>query len=340
MKLIRTNVTKNAVIPDKFELIEHGRCRKGDIVLAKLLSTLKKPVNYLRGANGKKFRAKKGSLFMGCISNRYAPKILEAIVPKRLKKGDVINLLEIGGTLGIVKSAKPGYVRKEAEFLGFVSYKGRRINIRDYSIKAKEVKGSPKVIVVVGVMEDSGKTFTITELTGGLVKKGYKVCVGKLTGIGNARDVLLSKRKGAKKVLSVIDTGWPSSVGLSRKQLDDVFMKIFSNLAEVNPDFIILEIADGLTQRESAMLMKSKLLMKYKPHFILSVKDPVGAYGGEILMKKKFRVKPMFFTGRGTQTEIARKEIEETTGLKAFNPVSQWKEMTDYMLKKLEFSVL
>jgi hypothetical protein len=42
----------------------------------------------------------------------------------------------------------------------------------------------------------------------------------------------------------------------------------------------------------------------------------------------------MFFTGRGTQTEICRKEIEETTGLKAFNPVSQWKEMTDYLLKK------
>ncbi len=334
MKIIRTNITKNALIPKKFKLIENGVCRKGDVVLAKLLSAQKKPRNYLK-KNRKKVKVRKGNVFMGCISDRYAPKILRAIIPKRLKKGDTLNLLESAGAIGIVKSARPGYTKREIEFLGFVSSNGKKINIVDYSIKVKKVKISPKIIVVVGVVENSGKTLTIAGLTEGLVKRGYKVCVGKLTGIGDDTDVILSKSKGAKKVLSIIDAGWPSSVGLSKKELDEVFIKIYSNLAEVNPDFIILEIADGITQRESAMLMKSKLLTKYKPCYILSVKDPVGAYGGKILMKKKFGVTPVFFTGKGTVTDIGREEIENTTGSKAFNPVSQWDEMTSYLLKKV-----
>jgi hypothetical protein len=335
MKIIRTSVTRNAVLPKKLDILGSGRSEKGDVVLVKLVSSMGMPGNYLRGADGRKHPVRKGVRFLGCISDRYAPKILYAEVPKRLSRGEEINLLERGGTLGIVKSAKPDYVKTRVEFLGFVRSGGKKVNIRNHTIREKDVKGSPELIVVVGVMEDSGKTFTITGLTEGLSKKGYRVCVGKLTGIGNARDVLLSKRKGALRVLSVIDTGWPSSVGLSKKQLDEVFMKIFSNLAEVKPDFIILEIADGLTQRESAILMKSGLLRKRKPRFILSVKDPVGAYGGKILMKREFRTTPIFFTGRGTVTEIARREIEKTTGVKAFDPVTQWKEMTDFMLKKL-----
>jgi len=335
MKAIRTSVTRDVVIPKKFELIEKGKCEKGDIVLMKLISSMKKPGNYLRGADGKKHRIRRGVMFFGCLSNRYAPKILEAVVPDKLKKGDVINLLERGGTIGIVRSAKSGYTKTEVEFQGFVCSEGKKVKLRNYSIGVKEITCKPKVIVVVGVMEDSGKTFTIAGLTEGLVKKGYKVCVGKLTGIGNARDVLLSKKKGAKRVLSVIDTGWPSSVGLFQKQLEEIFLKIFSNLVKIKPDFVILEIADGITQRESAMLMKSKLLMKYKPVFILSVKDPVGAYGGKIYMKKEFGATPLFLTGRGTVTDIGRKEIEKVTGLKAFDPVTQWKEMTEYLLKKL-----
>ncbi|NIO22767.1 MAG: hypothetical protein GTN38_01935, partial [Candidatus Aenigmarchaeota archaeon] len=80
-------------------------------------------------------------------------------------------------------------------------------------------------------------------LTWALVKRGYRVCVGKVTGQGNPRDVKVSEYRGAKKVHGIIDAGTPCTVGYSLKQLEDVFMRVFSNLAKENPDFLIIEIA-------------------------------------------------------------------------------------------------
>ncbi|MCD6591238.1 MAG: hypothetical protein J7K72_04680 [Candidatus Aenigmarchaeota archaeon] len=335
MNFIQSAVTKNVVLPKDFKILDEGKPKKGDVILVRFVSEGEYEPTYIRDKHGEKVNLKKGLVFLSALSNRYAPTIMKAEVPEYLKKGDKINLLARGGTTGVITEGKHNYRKAYVEFIGFVKKGDKILNIKDFSILAKDIKNIPKLIIIVGVFEGSGKTTTCENLTKGLVKKGYKVCVGKISGLGNVIDVKKSKDKGASKILEIVDTGYPSTVGLSKDELDEIFLKIFSNLADENPDFILIEIADGVTQRETSMYLKSEIVRKYDPHFIVSVLDPLGACGSLKLLEEKLNIRPLFFTGKGAITSMARNEIEQVTGLKAFDPTTQWKEMTDYMLSLL-----
>ncbi|NIO19190.1 MAG: hypothetical protein GTN76_00165, partial [Candidatus Aenigmarchaeota archaeon] len=95
MKFIKTAVTRN-VDTEGINLIEEGDCRKGDIILAKVISP-GKFYGYVRSPKAEKIYLKKGDKVLLCLSDRYAARIMEGIVPKHLKKGEVISILEPGG---------------------------------------------------------------------------------------------------------------------------------------------------------------------------------------------------------------------------------------------------
>ncbi len=334
MKFKISAVTKNVKIPDRIELIEEAECEKGDVVLVKVKSK-ESFIKYIRSPEAEKLYIKKGDVFLSALSDRYATRVLEGKVPERLKKGDTINLLEQGGTSGAVISARADFIPLELEFLGFLSERGRKVNIKDFAIDVLEIKKEPKLVISVGANMESGKTTTTAGLVEGLVKAGYSACGGKITGIGNVNDIMSYKKKGAKLVYGIIDAGFPSTANLSIDELEDVFMRIFSNLASANPDFIVLEIADGILQRETSMLLKSKVVNRCRPEFVLSCNDALGAYGGKMYLKEKFGVVPVIICGLGTITALGRKEIEDITKIKAFDPVTQSKEMAEYLLKNV-----
>lgn len=328
-----TSVVKRVELPKKFDVLHAGECKKGDVVILKIVSEPVEKLKFLRDKKGKKWKYVQGDIILSALSNRYAPTRMRAEIPKHLKNGDMINILEYGGTAGVIKELAPDYKKVYAEFLGFPTINGKIVNVKDFSIEEKEVKYTPKLIISVGVLENCGKTTTCMSLTQGLTDLGYRVCAGKVSGLGNVADTMKSMEKGAIKVLDIIDAGCPSTVGLSHYELDEVFLKIYSNLALEKPDFIIIEIADGITQRETNMLVNSKVLKKFDPVFVVSVNDPVGAFGAKVMMN---HLPILFFSGRGTTTEMGRTEISETTGIQAFNPLTQQKEMVDYLLDFFE----
>lgn len=332
MKFKRSSVVKKLKIKGKTEFISKGRCRKGDIVLVKVLS-LSRDFPYIRDPSGNKIGIKKGTLFLGCLSDRYATHVLEGAVPKYLERGDVLHRLEPGGAIGIIKSCRKGFPKTELEFQGFLSREGRILNIMDFSIKKKGIKTSPKLIISIGVDMSSGKTTAAAMLVRGLVETGCKVGAGKITGIGNINDVKLLERGGAFRVYSIIDAGCPSTMDLSIRELEDIFLKIFSNLAAEDPDFIVLEIADGILQRETAMLLKSRVIRKFHPRFVLSCNDALGAYGSGITLKRRYKIVPIMITGLGAITDLGRKEIEDITGIKALDSIAQYREMSRFLIK-------
>lgn len=329
-------VVKNVEIPGKIELKEEADCKKGDVVLVKVV---KQPedafLEYVRSPENEKIFLKEGDLLLSVLSDRYAARLLNGAVPKHLKMSDVIDLLQQGGESGIIKSTRSGFVKTKLEFLGFVLRNGKKMNIMDFALQVKPVSKKVNLIIVIGVNMEAGKTTTTAELCGGLVKKGQKVCAGKLTGIGSVYDTGEYVKKGASKVYGILDAGYPSSAGLSMKELDEAFMRIFSNLAAEKPDFVILEIADGILQRETAMLLESEVVKKYKPKYILSCYDALGAYGGKLVMKERFGITPVLITGMGTITDLGRKEIEGITKIKALDPVLQSDRMAEFILNKL-----
>ena len=328
-------VVKNVEMPGKMELMEEGECRKGDVVLVKVVSQPQDAfLKYVRSPGNKKIPLKKGDTLLSALSDRYAARVLNGVVPDRLKKGDAIDLLQQGGESGIIKSARSGFVKTRLEFIGFALKNGRKMNIMDFALPVKDAKKKVKLVIVVGVNMEAGKTTTTAELCGALVRKGRKVCCGKLTGIGSVYDTGEYEKKGASKVYGILDGGYPSSAGLSMKELDDVFLRIYTNLAAERPDFIILEIADGIMQRETAMLLDSRVAREFNPRYVLSCYDALGAYGGSLVLKERHGIVPVLITGMGTITDIGRKEIEELTNIKALDPVMQSKEMAIFILKQ------
>lgn len=335
MKFKVPAVVKNVEIPEKIELKEEADCKKGDVVLVKVVSQPEDAfLKYVRTPENEKVFLKKGDVVLSALSDRYAARLLNGAVPKHLKKGDIIDLLQQGGESGIIKSTRSGFVKTKLEFLGFVLRNRKKMNIMDFALPIKEVKNKMNLIIVVGVNMEAGKTTTTAELCGGLMKKGQKVCAGKLTGIGSVYDIGEYVKKGASKVYGILDAGYPSSAGLSMKELDEAFMRIFSNLAAEKPDFVILEIADGILQRETAMLLESEVVKKYKPKYILSCYDALGAYGGKLVMKERFGITPVLITGMGAVTDLGRKEVEGITKIKALDPVLQSDGMAEFMLSK------
>lgn len=335
MKFKISAAAKNVKVPAKPELMEEADCEKGDVVLVKVTSS-KSFIKYIRSPEAEKQYIKKGDIFLSVLSDRYAARVLEGKVPGHLKKGDMINLLEQGGTSGIVVSARPDFIPLELEFLGFALKNGEKLNLKDFAIPVAEIKKEPKLIISIGVDMESGKTTTTAGLVEGLIKNGCSACGGKITGIGNVNDIASYKRKGAKLVYGIIDAGYPSTANLSLQELEDIFMRIFSNLAAEGSEFVLLEIADGILQRETAMLLESRVIRKYKPEFILSCNDALGAYGGKLHLKDKFGIEPLVVCGLGTITELGRKEIEDITGIKALDPVAQSEELAEYVLKKFK----
>lgn len=333
MKFKVCAVTKNVKLPKDFEILEKGDGKKGDVVIVKLVRIKNAYMDLIRGPNDEALKPKKGDYYLSCLTNRYAPVVMSCEVPKHPKKGDIFDMVSKAGAIGNVTSAVPGLVTVKAEFKGFVAHIGKKLNVRDFALPIVEIKKVPRLIFSIGVLEDCGKTKTNEYLTWALVKRGYSVCVGKITGQANPRDVKVSEYRGAKRVHGIIDAGTPCTVGYSLKQLEDIFMMVFSNLARENPDFLIIEIADGVTQRETKMMLGSKLCKKYKGKYILSCNDPPGAYGGIIILKKTYGVKPIFISGKGTRSQMLRNEIEELTGLKAYNPLTQSDEMAEHFLK-------
>lgn len=332
MKFKVAAAAKNVRLPEGYELTESGNGERGDVVMVRLADVENSYTKAIRGPEDQAYKPEKGEVYLTCLTRRYAPIVLNAEIPENPKKGDLLDVVSRAGAIAVVTSSIPKYVKMKAEFLGFVTHKGKKMNVMDFSLPVIEIGKVPKILFSIGVLEGCGKTKTNEYLTGALVRKGYKVCVGKVTGQGNPRDVKLSEYRGAKKVHGILDAGTPSTVGYSLGELEEVFMKVMSNLAKEEPDFLIIEIADGVTQRETAMILDSKLLKKYGGKYMLSCNDPPGAHGGMMILKDRYGVKPILISGKGARSEMLRKEIEELTGLRAYDPLTQSEEMAEHVI--------
>ncbi len=332
MKFKIAAVAKNVKLPEGYEITGEADGKVGDVVFFMLKEVENTHIKLIRGPEDEAYEPKEGECYLSCLTRRYAPMTLIAEPPKRPKKGDVFDVVSRGGALSIVVDSKPGLKPTKAEFLGFVTHRGRKLNVMGFSLPVLDVEKVPKVIYSVGVIEGCGKTTTNRAITEGLTKRGHRVCVGKVTGQGNPHDVKLSEYAGALKVHGVTDAGTPSTVGNSMEELESVFMKVFSNLAAENPDFLLIEMGNGLTQREVEMMLRSGPCKRFRGKYILSCQDPPGAYGGVRMLKEKHGIVPFMISGKGTATGGTRKEIEDFTGIKAYSPLAQQKEITEKVL--------
>jgi hypothetical protein len=337
------SVTLNCSLRREVRLADDYPCREGDVLAVRLL-TNKTNYNSLELSTGRMSSLKEGDVIAGALGHRSALQGYAGSIPKTLRTGDHINLLNLGGVLGTCESFSPMVGPPHVcEVLGSVlsfpnlsSRRGVPANIAescgplDKSLKG----GLPPVIAVVGTSMNSGKTEACLTIIQQLVHRGAKVAAAKATGVSLRRDILGMQDAGAEDVMIFTDLGVVTTQASNAPALTKTML---NRLAQQKPDVIVLELGDGLIgdYGVSAILSDPEISGALSS-VVLAASDPVGALGGVSLLSERHRFRPDLITGPATDNLTGIRIIERETGVKALNSRHSSREIAQFLLASLE----
>jgi len=273
----------------------------------------------LENVSGSRLEIFPGTIFVGAFGCRYAMDEFEGMIPEELTENQECDLLNVGGTLGKVVSmhsfkGEPTKVR----VLSFLKDTSNQIaNTQNYSKSSisappeSEQKERPKLVIVTGTSMNAGKSNTAKAVIYSLTSAGETVVAGKVTGTSAKKDVLLMKSAGAIEVCDFVDFGYPSTYMLSESEVVGLFWRSFNFLKAKakGATYIILEIADGLYQRETEFILKSSNIKNYCSHYVFSATDSVGAIAATKLMRDKYQIKISAISGPAINSELGIREV-------------------------------
>jgi hypothetical protein len=286
--------------------------RSGDLVLAKV--DLIGQHTQIELTNSRKAVLFPGDEILVCYGNRYAPDQFEAEIPPDLSP---CHLVAGGGLAARVLSQ-----HQKIDFpttiipLGLLGDRQKqRINIKDWALPPTTYFGKrPLTFAVVGTSMNSGKTTTAAYLIKGLVASGLKVGAAKVTGTGAGKDIWLMRDAGACLGLDFTDAGFPSTYRATVEQLQEIQKTLTSCLAAEGVDVIVLEIADGLYQKETSVLVSSPSFRKQIDGMLFAANSAMGAIGG-VEWLRRYDLPLLAVSGCLTRSPLAMREAQAATNL-------------------------
>ena len=224
----------------------------GDIVLTQIAS----PGYHERimTSDHERLRLYEGDCLVGVLGNRYATDAYEAVVDG---VGE-LHILTGAGMIGTVVSRnqriKPP---TRLSFLGYVAGEDNaRINLKRRSRPLPPVdRRLNNVVLMIGTGMNSGKTTTAAKLTKSLLRQGRRVAACKVTGSVSHRDLHELRSTGVHDVRDFSDYGFPSTYLCEEAELIELFEALLTDAARVDPEVVVMEIADGVLQRETQLLL-------------------------------------------------------------------------------------
>jgi hypothetical protein len=292
--------------------------RAGDLVLARVDVIAHHTA--LQLPDGRRKTLFPGDEIVVAYGNRYAPNQFEAVVPKTLGP---CQLVAAGGIAGKALSwhARVSKGPTQITPIGLLAGSaGEPVNLRDYALPpvARLCAPWPVTVAVAGTAMDSGKTQTAAYLVKGLIFAGLRVAYAKVTGTGSGGDTWFLKDAGANPVLDFTDAGLASTYLVPPEEIERVFVTIVAHLARSKPDAIVLEVADGVLQAETAALLVSPAFREIVGGIIFAANDAMGAVaGGSWLRSNDLPV--IGLGGVLTSAPLQREESEKATGLPVFS---------------------
>tara|TARA_R110002051_G_scaffold48299_6_gene95225 strand:- start:21316 stop:22401 length:1086 start_codon:yes stop_codon:yes gene_type:complete len=265
-------------------------------------------------ATGRRAHLYPGDEIVIAYGNRYAVDQFDAVVPDSLKPCD---LAAAGGVAGTVRS-RHSRTRQPTriEPIGLLCDAGGEtwnLNRFRTPIPLQSQAFSPSVIAVTGAGMNSGKTTTASAMVHSLKKAGLRVAAIKLTGTGSGGDLWQFLDAGADHVYDFTNAGYVSTCGLGLPELTTIIQDLIA-LASTSHDVIIAEVADGLLQTETELLLKSEAFRQTVDAMVFAAGDAMAAaYGVARLSEIGFT--PSFVSGLVTASELSRVEAEQACGL-------------------------
>jgi hypothetical protein len=119
---------------------------------------------------------------------------------------------------------------------------------------------------------------------------------------------------GAVKVLDFTDMGHASTAGLPLDQVERTALSLIAHCAAESPDAIVVEIADGVLQRETAFLLSSPSFREAIDGVLFAAGDALGALGGrDWLVAHNHPV--VGISGLVSASPLASREAEAALGM-------------------------
>ena len=315
---------------------------EGVVVVVEVL-TNKTTYNTLELTSGRMAKVGKGDVVAGALGHRRALFGYSGHVPERLEPGDVIQLLNIGGVLGVCDSINPEKGRPfDCRVLGVAlnfPYLGERIGVparvgrKPLDAGAQlDVRGVP-VVAFAGTCMEAGKTAAACAVIGRMRHRGLTVDAFMATGVSLRRDILAMEDAGARRCAIFTDLGVVTTTRVNGPALTRTML---TELASGRPDALVFELGDGIlgTYGVDAILECPDIRAALSA-VILSANDPVAAWGGVKLLRERFGIEPCVVTGPATDNQVGIEIIAAHMGLPAINALSNGAALGDRVIEAL-----
>ncbi len=283
----------------------NGEPRAGEILLAQVEKIGKN--TGLELADGRRSTLHLGDRIAVVLGNRYATGQFEGYAETN---GDRCDLLSMGGLCGLVRSKHVGVGEPTKLRLlgGFVDPAGQSLRLSDFALPRTVASSErPRVLVVCGTSMDAGKTHTVMSLIKGLRKEVDRVAGIKLTGTATGRDTWSMHDAGACAALDFVDGGMASTYLTSTEELLDLYDRLIGHARQRAAEWVVVEIADGLLQRETAALLQSPRFTEGVDRWVFAAGDPLAACAGHALLRS-WGIEPVAISGLMTMSPLAVKE--------------------------------
>jgi hypothetical protein len=339
------SVAQHSNLSNKLRLSPDIPCEEGVLVAVRVLNN-KARYNQLELTSGRMATVTQGDIVVGALGHRKALRGYSGHLPKELAVGDKIQLLNIGGVLGICDSANPDVGPPfNCEVLGTVlhfPYLGERIGVPARAgaqaldpTAPLAMQGVP-VVALAGTCMDSGKTAAACAIVSRLRHRGLHVAACKATGVSLRRDVLAMQDAGAAETMIFSDLGIVTTTAENGPALTRTLL---TNLAAEQPDVIVLELGDGLLGAYGVeAILTDQSIRGALTAVVLCANDPVAAWGGAKILREQFGIEPAVVSGPATDNAVGIDQISERLRLPAINALSNGVALGDHIISVLRGS--
>ena len=313
---------------------------EGVVVVVEVL-TNKSTYNTLELTSGRMAKVGKGDIVVGALGHRKALFGYSGHIPPSLQAGDTIQMLNIGGVLGICDSINPDKGKPfDCRVLGVAlqfPYLGERIGVparvglRRLDLDAKLEARQVPVVALAGTCMEAGKTAAACAIISRMRHRGLVIDAFKATGVSLRRDVLAMEDAGARRSAIFTDLGVVTTTRVNGPALTRTML---TELSAGKPDVIVFELGDGILGTYGVdAILECPDVRAALTAVVLSANDPVAAWGGVKLLRDRFGIEPCVVTGPSTDNQVGVEIITTQMGVPAFNAMSAGAALGDRVMQ-------
>jgi hypothetical protein len=336
------SVTQACGLSHELRIAPEIPCEEGLVLVVEILNN-KANYNTLELISGRMAKVVRGDIVVGALGHRKALFGYSGHIPATLKPGDIIQMLNIGGVLGICDSATQDKGKPfDCKVLGTVltfPYLGERIGVPakvgyaplNYE-SALDARGVP-VVALAGTCMEAGKTAAAAAIIARMRHRGLVVDAFKATGVSLRRDIMAFEDSGARRTMIFTDLGIVTTTAKCGPALTRTML---TEMAAGKPDAIVFELGDGLLGTYGVeSILRQPDIKAALTAVVLSANDPVAAWGGVKLLRERFGIEPCVVTGPATDNQVGIEIIREQMNVEAFNAISNPADLGDHIIASL-----